>query len=547
LQLGYRQLVNHYVGMSHYPALSAVPGGRFEVAGGLCDAASAWHRGLARAAAEAGMDLIVSLSFELFDAYAPAAWAQRDQTGVRALTGWLPPSTLLSPCNEAAMAWLRGIAHSLAALAAGEGIAVHFQVGEPWWWVGADGAPCFYDAATVSAWTAGTGAAPPPMADAGGARTEGEKAWLDWLGARLAAATDGVRAAAASGAGAAAFRSYLLFYAPQVLLAAAPELARANMPIGWASPAFDVLQLEDYDFVTAGDEGGMARARAAVTAGLGYPLAAQQYLAGFVLETASAATDWPRIAAAADVALQRGVSDVFVWAWPQVARDGFAWNDLGGDDGKDGELEMGAFHDVVFPLELGFESVGGPQFETQVAVLASGHEQRNRQWAQARLSYDAGLGVRSEADLVQLLAFFRARRGQAFGFRFRDPMDWRSGGGEGGVAATDEVLGTGDGMTLGFPLVKRYGQGDEAEVRRITRPLEISVVVAVGGVAVPSGWQIATGGIVQFDEPPPPGAEVTAGFEFDVPVRFASDRLDISLSGWRQGEVPSAPLVEIRE
>lgn len=542
LQLGYRDLVNHYVGMSHYPALGAA-GGRFEVTGGLCAAAEAWHRAFARALVEAGMTLILSLSFELFDDNAPAAWAQRTLAGERALTGWVPPSTLLSPCNAEAMAWLGGIAAAFAALAAAEAGQVHFQVGEPWWWVGPEGAPCFYDAATVAAWAAEAGSPPPAMTDVRGPRTTAEETWLDWLGAKLAAATAGLRVAAAGAAGTAPFRAYLLFYAPQVLDARSPQLIRANMPTGWAAPAFDVLQLEDYDFVTAGDEGGMQRARAAVSDRLGYPLTAQQYLAGFVLTAAQAGVAWPRIADAAAAAMGRGVPEVLVWAWPQVARDGFTWIELGeGDGGSDG---MEAFHDVRFPLELGFDAVGGPQFETQVALLASGHEQRNQQWASARLSYDAGLGVRSDADLVQLLTFFRARRGQAFAFRFRDPMDWQSG--FQGVSALDQPLGTGDGVTLGFALAKHYGAPGEAEVRRITRPVATSVVVAVDGVARADGWTLLPGGIVQFEMPPAAGAVLTAGFEFDVPVRFASDRLDISLSGWRQGDVPSAPMIEVRE
>jgi uncharacterized protein (TIGR02217 family) len=542
--LGYRGLVNHYVGMSHFPALAAAGGGRFEVAGGICASAVAWHRALARALADNGMGLILSLSFELFDTYAPAAWAQRDAAGNRALTGWSPPSTLLSPCRAGAIAWLQAIAAGFAGLAAAEGLPVHFQVGEPWWWMGPDGAPCFYDAATVARWTAERGGPPPVMADMQGTRSAEERDYLDWLGARLAEATASVRDAATSAVG--GVTSYLLFYAPQVLDPAAPDLRRANMPIGWAAPAFDVLQLEDYDFVTRGDEAGMAHARAEVEARLGYTAAQQQYLAGFVADPAEAERQWPQIAGAAAGALERGVGEAFVWAWPQVARDGF--QPIGpGLSTAGGEAEMESFHDVLFPLELGLEAVGGPAFQTQVALLASGHEQRNIQWAQARLSYELGGGVRSEADLVTLLGFFRARRGQAIGFRFRDPMDWTSGVPDAEPAPWDQLLGVGDGKLLRFPLVKRYGAPDAEEVRRITRPIPGSVRVSVSGVELTAGWTLLPGGVVQFAAAPASAAEVRAGFCFDVPVRFASDRLDISLSGWRAGEMPSVPVVEVRE
>jgi uncharacterized protein (TIGR02217 family) len=543
--LGYRALVNHYVGMSHCFALASVGDGRFEVSGGLCAAAVAWHRALARAVKAVGWELILSLSFELFDANAPAGWAQRDLSGNRALTGWVPPSTLLSPCNAAAMDWLQAIAAAFSALVAAEGLAVRFQVGEPWWWVGADGAPCFHDAATVAQWTAERGAAPPAMSDVRGVRSAAEIQFLDWLGARLVAATDAVRLAAAAAAGA-DFRSYLLFYAPQVLDAEAPELKRANMPVGWAWPAWDVLQLEDYEFVTRGDAAGMRRGRDAVAVRLGYPLAQQQYLAGFVADPGRAAMEWPLVADAAAEAMARAVPEVMVWAWPQVARDGFQWIDLRWAAGEEGS-DVDAFHDVRFPLELGFEAVGGPEFATQVALLASGHEQRNVQWAQARLRYDAGLGVRSEADLVTLLTFFRARRGQAFAFRFRDPLDWQSSALEDAVSAIDQLLGVGDGLRLSFPLVKRYGFAGAEEVRRITRPVPDSVQVSVGGVVLGSGWSLEAGGHILFEVPPPVGHEVRAGYAFDVPVRFATDRIDISMSEWRAGELQSVPVVEVRE
>ena len=542
--LGYRRLVNHYVGMSHYPALAHAGGGRFEVSGGLCAAATAWHRRLFEIAGDHGFELILSLSFELFDAHAPDDWAQRDLEGARALTGWFPPSTLLSPCNAAAMSWLQEIARAFALLAAEGGRDVSFQVGEPWWWVGPSWRPCFHDAATVARWIAETGTAPPEMADVRGVRSETERVWLVWLGARLAEATLALRdaASAVSGAG---FRSHLLFYAPQVLDEATPDLALANMPDGWASPAWDRLQLEDYEFVTGGNEAGLARATTAVTARLGYGAAQQQYLAGFVPDAGQAQAQWPKIAAAVRSARSRSVPEIFVWAWPQVARDGFTWVELG--PSPDEEMGVDEFHDVRFPLDVGFDAVGGPAFSTQVAILASGHEQRNSMWQGARLSYDAGLGLRSEADLALLLAFFRARRGKAASFRFRDPMDWTSGSFGAEITAVDQLIGIGDGATLSFRLVKHYGSEAGAEIRSITRPEAGTVRIAIGGVECLSGWVLEDRGIIRFDDPPAMGMEVRAGFAFDVPVRFDVDQLQISLSGVRAGEAQSVPLVEVFE
>jgi uncharacterized protein (TIGR02217 family) len=365
--------------------------------------------------------------------------------------------------------------------------------------------------------------------------TTAERDYLDWCGMLLGRATlnlrDAVRTAVAG------TEVLLLFYAPQVLNAASPELIRANMPGNWAWPAFDVLQLEDYTFVTAGDAGGQRRGRIAVTERLGYPLAQQHYFSGFAL----AAGDWPKIAAAAVAALASGIADTFVWAWPQVARDGFTAFEITGED------SMAAFHDVRFPLQLGFGAAGGPEFSTQIAVTGSGHEQRNSQWSDARVHYDAGVGIRSEADLAVLLGFFRGRRGQAHGFRFRDPIDHSSAEPGHSAAAGDQLLGIGDGVTTGFALVKRYGDGEEVQVRRITRPDADSLRVAIDGTPLGTGWTLGGLGYVDFDQPPLPGAVITAGFEFDVPVRFAADRIDVSIAGWQAGELPSVPLVELRE
>lgn len=548
LALGYRGVVNHYVGMSHFFALRwNAEEQRFLVADGtpLCRPAEVWHQRLAAALAGHGLGLILSLSYELFDEHAPAGWAQRDLDGRRAQTGYVPPSTLLSPCCAPAMQWLQDVARAFVSLAIEAGVETAFQVGEPWWWVGPDGRPCFYDSITVARWQQERGTSPPAMLDVLGARSADERDWLDWLGARLADSTLELVDAAREAAGA-ELATMLLFYAPQVLDRAMPDLLRANMPVGWALPAFDVLQLEDYTFVTDANEDGMERGQAAVDARLQYPRDRQHYLAGFVADAARSADDWPRIANALDVAKRRGVAERFVWAWPQVARDGFVIFSLDtADSSEDAVLQP--FHDEPFPLELGLGAAGGPEFSTQIASLASGHEQRNAMWSAARLRYDAGVGIRSEADLARVIAFFRARRGQAQAFRFRDPMDHSSdASGFGSPGPLDQPIGVGDGKRLRFPLVKRYG-GIDGEERPVTRPVAETVRVAIAGSEQQSGWVLEELGIIRFDEPPPMGAEVSAGFLFDVPARFAVDRIEVALAGWAAGEVPSIPILEVRE
>ena len=513
LQLGYRGTINHYVGMSHYFRLSS---GLATLDGGALNVAcAAWHRDFAERAKVLGYDVIWSLSYELFDAHCPAAWKQRAADGAPALTGWVPPSTLLSPANADAMAYLQGVAAAFMEIAAAAGLAPKFQVGEPWWWTMADGRPCLYDASAVAAF------APVAIPSVRGTLDAAQRATLDAAGACLAASTAAlVDAAKAAAPGC---ETLLLAYLPTVLDRTAPEAKRSVLPLGWARPAFDVLQLEDYDWVTMGDTAAAREGVAAAEARLGYPASEQHYLSGFVLRGEDAA-QWDLIVAAAEAARARGVDAVFLWALPQVLRDGLVY--------WEGESEVQAFDDVTFPLALGRQASVTPAFSTAIVAGSGGAEQRQANWAAARTRYDVGPGVRGEADIATLLDFFRARLGPARGFRLRDPFDF---------AGADQRLGKGDGVRRRFALVKRYGDS----VRPITRPVAGSVAVTVGGAATAAF--AVEGGAVVLDAAPATGVEVRASFGFDVPVRFADDRLEVSLATFLAGEAVSVPLVEVRE
>ncbi|KQM53054.1 hypothetical protein ASE69_04500 [Sphingomonas sp. Leaf208] len=520
LHLGYRGSITQYVGMSHYFPLEGAGGGLFvSAAGGVLNVAcAAWHRDFAARAKALGFDVIWSLSYELFDAHCWNDWKQRAADGSPALTGWEPPSTLLSPAHGGAMGYLQAVARAFMAIAVAAGLAAKFQVGEPWWWVMPDGRPCFYDASAVAAF------APVEMASIRRSKTPAQIATLDAAGVCLASSTTALVTAAKGAAPGCV--SHLLTYLPTVLEAKAPEAKRANMPVGWASPAFDVLQLEDYDWVTAGDSASSAEGVAVAFARLGYPVERQHYLSGFVLKP-DQAVQWGLIEAAAAVARARGVAETFLWALPQVMRDGFVHFDTEQEDAVD------AFDDVLFPLELGREAEVAPEFSTAILTSAGGREARNAAWAEARTSYDVGPGLRSEADIGVLLAFFRARMGAARGFRLRDPFDFD---------AVGEVVGVGDGVLRRFALVKSYG----AMERRITRPVGGSVSVALGGVGT-SAFSLEAGGWVVLDVAPAVGVVVTAEFAFDVPVRFAEDRLSVARATFLAGVAASVPLVEVRE
>lgn len=207
------------------------------------------------------------------------------------------------------------------------------------------------------------------------------------------------------------------------------------------------------------------------------------------------------------------------------------------------------FHEVRFPLDVSLRGSGGPVRRTEIVTLASGREHRNSRWADSRRRYDAGLGIRTLDALHAVLGFFEERRGRLYGFRYRDRVDHRSGPPSRAVAPTDQRIGTGDGATRVFALVKAYGDGADAYRRAIAKPVAGSVRVAVNGTEVPGGkvsCDPATGRVTFApDAVPLAGSAITAGFEFDVPVRFDTDELTVDLAAFTAGEVPRIPLIEI--
>jgi uncharacterized protein (TIGR02217 family) len=212
---------------------------------------------------------------------------------------------------------------------------------------------------------------------------------------------------------------------------------------------------------------------------------------------------------------------------------------------------MAAFHEVTFPLDVALGARGGPERRTEIVTTGSGREERNARWAHARRRWNAGYGVKSLDALSEVVAFFEERRGRLYGFRWRDRLDHSSALQGAAASPLDQAIGEGDGGNASFQLKKTYGALHAPYARPIVKPVAGTIRVAVGGVEKAEGVEFdcdsATGLVVfRAGHLPPEGVSVTAGFLFDVPVRFDTDFLEVDLAAFAAGEIPSIPLVEIR-
>lgn len=207
-----------------------------------------------------------------------------------------------------------------------------------------------------------------------------------------------------------------------------------------------------------------------------------------------------------------------------------------------------AFDDVRFPSAVSLGATGGPERRTDVVMTASGREERNARWAHSRRKYNVGYGLRSLDDVQNVVSFFEERQGRLHAFRFKDHADFKSCAASRNPAATDQQIGIGDGIVASFQLTKAYGQSERAYVRRIVAPVSGTVRVAVNGAPTTSFTTNGVTGVITFNagHVPGDGAVITAGFEFDVPVRFDTDDLTINVSHFQSGEIPHIPLIEVR-
>lgn len=187
-----------------------------------------------------------------------------------------------------------------------------------------------------------------------------------------------------------------------------------------------------------------------------------------------------------------------------------------------------------FPDDIAYGSSGGPFFATHIVTGANGHEQRNSHWQQARARYNIARGIKTQEQLSELISFFRARKGKAEGFLFKDWCDYQLSG---------EVIATGDGETISFPLVKNYHHN----LRYITKPVPGTIQVFVNSELIFADITIdAEKGIIHFASPPPAESMIAVDGEFDVPVRFDTDQLTTTIESYGSYSCLDIPLIEIR-
>lgn len=208
---------------------------------------------------------------------------------------------------------------------------------------------------------------------------------------------------------------------------------------------------------------------------------------------------------------------------------------------------MAAFHEVRFPTDVSLGARGGPERRTDIVTMRSAAEERNSIWAGSRRKFNAGYGVKTFAQLEKVLAFWEERRGRLYGFRWKDRIDFKSCAAATVPASTDQFIGTGTGALTTFQLVKAYGSAFAPWARQIRKPVASTVLVSIDGATQTSGWGVdLTTGVVTFASAPASGAVIRAGFEFDVPVRFDTDYLEVDYSHFEAGQIPNIPVVEIR-
>jgi uncharacterized protein (TIGR02217 family) len=203
-------------------------------------------------------------------------------------------------------------------------------------------------------------------------------------------------------------------------------------------------------------------------------------------------------------------------------------------------VPISSFHDILFPEDISYGSSGGPGFNTTVIELTSGHEQRNINWSEVKATYDVSHGVKTRPQMQELLDFFYARWGKAYGFRFKDWMDFQ---------LVEEVIAIGDGATKIFQVIKVYEPNGFPYSRPIRKLNPGTITVHVNSTLQTQPGQVSVDnstGLITFVAAPAAGTNIIVDGEFHVPVRFDTDDIKITHDDWELMSWPNIPLVELK-
>jgi uncharacterized protein (TIGR02217 family) len=208
---------------------------------------------------------------------------------------------------------------------------------------------------------------------------------------------------------------------------------------------------------------------------------------------------------------------------------------------------MSDFHDILFPIKIARGAVGGPMRATSIKTNGVGKEVRNTPFYNSRRRWEIASKGSNIDELSEIIDFYEARMGRLFGFRFRDPMDSKSCSPKTNPSVIDQEIGIGDGTKKDFQLIKKYGDAKGQYLRKITKPVANSVLIAIDGIARPHSEYAINylTGIISFSTAPASAAAISAGFMFDTPVRFDNDSLDFELDGFGTGQTNTIILIEV--
>ncbi len=195
---------------------------------------------------------------------------------------------------------------------------------------------------------------------------------------------------------------------------------------------------------------------------------------------------------------------------------------------------------VRLPEDVERGANGGPAWRTIVQTLSSGNEQRIQEWQEQRGAWQIGYGITTLALLQAVVDLFQAQKGRAFAFLFKDWSDFAG-------TAEATVPTVGDAVETDFQMTRNYDTAVRSYARPITQTIDATVNVYIDTILQVSGFTLEAGGIIRFSSPPAGGEVITADFEFDVPVRFNQDNLNIDVEVFDKGSIPDISIIEVRE